>query len=125
MNDWKRDLLSTVAPFNACNARQLDDFAHLASIRTLSPGEELCHQGDWGDDTYVIADGRLSVAIGEQIVAALGAGEVVGEQALLHGGRRNATVRAVEPTTLLVIDAREVDCMLAAVPAAARTYGTR
>jgi len=60
-----------------------------------------------------------------EIVAALGAGEVVGEQALLHGGRRNATVRAVEPTTLLVIDAREVDCMLAAVPAAARTYGTR
>jgi CRP-like cAMP-binding protein len=122
---WKRDVLARVNPFKACNARQLDEFARLADERALEPAGVLCCEGDMGDDTYVIVDGVLQISVRGEAIATLGAGEIVGEQALLNHGRRNATVTALTHVTLLVIDAREVDAMLAAVPGVARSYGVR
>jgi CRP-like cAMP-binding protein len=54
----------------------------------------------------IIVDGRVSVSLrlpGERAVevTTLGPGEVLGEIPLLDGGRHSATVRVIEPATLL------------------------
>jgi CRP-like cAMP-binding protein len=122
---WKRDLLARISPFSACSDRQLDELAGLADEHHVEAGTVLCRQGEIGAETYVIVDGEFGVWVDEREVARLSAGEVVCEQALFHDGRRNATVRAFSAGTLLAIDPRDIDSMLAAVPTAARGYGAR
>jgi NTE family protein/lysophospholipid hydrolase len=70
----------------------------------LYGGEVLFKQGDVGDSLYVVMSGRLRVvaasADGERVLAELGAGETVGEMAVLSGEPRSATVYAVRDTQL-------------------------
>ena len=44
---------------------------------------------------YVLLDGVLSVEVDGAAVAQVGPGAVLGERALLEGGRRTATLRAM------------------------------
>ena len=83
----------------------------LASCRSLgfSFGDVLMREGDEADSLYVLVSGRARVVqagtSGEEVVlGSLTAGDVVGETALLHGGRRNATVRASGDVSALRLD---------------------
>jgi CRP/FNR family transcriptional regulator, cyclic AMP receptor protein len=81
----------------------------LASSRRRKFGrrEVLFHEGDLGDTLHLIDKGRVAVRITTPLgdVATLdvkGAGDVVGEMAVIHeGGRRGATVMALEATETL------------------------
>ena len=64
-------------------------------VRELKKGTVLTRQGEEGDELYVILDGMVSVEVDGQDLGDLGPGAVVGERALLEGGRRTATVRTV------------------------------
>lgn len=68
----------------------------------LRPGSVLFRQGDPADRLYVLAEGRLEVVeAGRRIEA----GQMFGEIAFFSPeGRRTATVRCVEPSTVLSID---------------------
>jgi nitric-oxide synthase len=77
---------------------------------SLPAGETILTQGDVGDRMYVIESGAVQVWTrafdGSDIVLArLEPGEYFGEQALLPGGdgRRNASIRTLQPTRLLSI----------------------
>jgi CRP/FNR family cyclic AMP-dependent transcriptional regulator len=75
--------------------------------RKFSRREVVFHEGDPGDTLHLIDKGRVAVRITTPLgdvatLAVLGAGEVVGEMAVLHeGGRRGATVIALEPAETL------------------------
>jgi CRP-like cAMP-binding protein len=91
---------------------ELDALAAAATTRRIAAREELCHKGDVAAQVYVVASGRLKVmstsADGDELVLnLLDAGEVVGELPLLIGGQRTATVVALEPTELVVLERRE------------------
>jgi ferredoxin-NADP reductase/CRP-like cAMP-binding protein/cytochrome P450 len=90
----------------------LDDegFARLidrVEVAHFSPGDYLVHQGDIGDALHVISEGEFQIIResdnGDVVLARVGAGSVVGEQALLPGGtgRRNASARAATPAIAL------------------------
>ena len=64
-------------------------------IEALKQGAALVAQGDKGSDMYVLLDGVLSVEVDDAPVAQVGPGAVLGERALLEGGRRTATLRAM------------------------------
>src|SRR5436305_4671502 len=72
------------------------------------PGDYIFRQGDVGDQFYVIVSGEVEV-IREmpdgQVTrqARLGKGEYFGEVALLTGRRRNASVRALSPVSLMCL----------------------
>jgi len=65
------------------------------AVRKLARGAVLTQQGEPGDDIYLLLDGMVSVWVDGTQVGELGPGVVVGERAVLEGGRRTATVRAV------------------------------
>ncbi|MBL0927518.1 MAG: DUF1003 domain-containing protein [Phycisphaerales bacterium] len=80
--------------------------------------------GDRGDALYLIDRGSVAVTVpndaGEHVsIAHLGPGGFFGEISLLDGGRRTATVRANEPTELLVLHRRDFHDFLSAQPGAA------
>ncbi len=76
-------------------------------IRKLKEGKSLVEQGDEGAEMFLLLDGVLSVEVDGEVVADLGPGSVVGERAILEGGRRTATLRA--RTSCKVAVARSVD----------------
>lgn len=78
-----------------------------AAIRVYGRGEIVMRQGDEGDSAFIVASGRVRIALdpGDVEVAVLERGAVVGEMSLLTGEPRTATARALEDATLLEITA--------------------
>jgi hypothetical protein len=97
--------------------------------RRLPAGAHLCTQGDPGHSLYVIAEGGLDVVINGATVARLGAGEVVGEIAVLTDRPRSATLTASTPSRLLEVHRDWVSSVLAdhldVAPALIRTLTAR
>jgi hypothetical protein len=75
----------------------------------LRKGATLVNQGDPGDELYLLFDGVLAVEIDGATVGELGPGAVVGEVALLAGGRRTATLRAVTACRVAAVPGHQID----------------
>lgn len=118
-------LLAQIDFFKGCTARQIEDIAKLAGDRHLEAGETLCRQGEHSTDAFVLVDGEAAVIIDGNQVATVGTGEVVGELSIDRGGLRTATLRATTPLHVLVLDAREIESVLASDPGSARNLGPR
>jgi NADH dehydrogenase len=87
----------------------------------FEPGQEVFEEGALGDRVYILLSGRAEVVRGRggdaRVVATLGPGECFGEMAVLGSVPRNATVRCVEPMTVLSIPKRDFSLLAANVPA--------
>lgn len=79
------------------------------AIRRLARGVLLTEQGEPGDDLYLLLDGVLSVTVDGTQVGELGPGAVVGERALLEGGRRTATLGAVTDCVIATAARDQID----------------
>lgn len=77
-------------------------------IETIKAGATVVVQGDKGKDMYLLLDGVLSVEVDGNPVAHVGPGTVLGERALLEGGRRTATLRAVTACRVAAASGSEV-----------------
>jgi hypothetical protein len=77
--------------------------------RRLGAGETLVTQGEPGDELYLLLIGTLDVEVDGETVAQVGAGAIVGERAVLEGGRRTATLRAATPARVAVLAADSID----------------
>jgi hypothetical protein len=75
----------------------------------LAKGTLLAEQGDPGHDIYLLLDGVLSVSVDGAQVGELGPGAVMGERALLEGGRRTATLRAVTDCVIATAANDQID----------------
>lgn len=78
-------------------------------ISTLAKGKTLIAEGEEGSEVFLVLDGVVSVEVGGSELGQLGPGAVLGERALLEGGRRTATVRAVTPCRVATISGAELD----------------
>lgn len=78
-------------------------------IRKLRAGEALTRQGQEASSIYVLLDGVLSVAVDGEDLGVLGPGALVGERAVLEGGRRTATVTAVSRAKVAEVRNVELD----------------
>jgi CRP-like cAMP-binding protein len=79
------------------------------NIRSLKPGDVLCEEGTQGRELYIIEDGKLSVYKSTQEgatieLATVGKGNIIGEMSLLDNLPRSASVKAIDPTKVLVIN---------------------
>jgi len=69
------------------------------------PGELLIEQGSMPYELFLIESGTVDVLRDDELLATLGAGDVVGEIALLAQQRRIASVRASTPVVALALPA--------------------
>jgi hypothetical protein len=77
--------------------------------RQLGIDETLTEQGDEGDGIFLLLDGILGVEVDGETVAQVGPGAVLGARALLEGGKRTATLRAVTPVKVVVASADDIE----------------
>jgi len=104
-----REKVATLPLFEGLSARDLDMLAAELEWLGLPGGRELFREGDPGDALFVVVAGRLGVvtadAEGHQtIINQIGAGETVGEMALVSGEPRSATIIAMRDTELLRLE---------------------
>jgi hypothetical protein len=78
-------------------------------IRTVKKHRALCEQGDPGDELYLLLDGILDVIVDGEPLAEVGPGAILGERAVLEGGRRTATLQARTTCRVAVAPADAVD----------------
>lgn len=80
----------------------------IAEARSIAPNQEVVREGTPGDQMYVLSTGQVSVERKGAIIAHLGAGGFFGEMSLVDDMPRSATVRATEPTELLVLEKKDM-----------------
>lgn len=102
------EALRSVKLFAGVPLRVLAPLAEQCVERRYPAGRALFNEGDPGQGLYVLLKGSVSLdhtlPRGETLhVAVLGAGETLGELALLDGGVRSVTATALEPCVALTL----------------------
>lgn len=74
--------------------------------RSIRRGTSLFHEGDTGDELYIVSTGKLKVGREspdgrENLLSVVGPGEIIGELALFDPGPRSSTVTAVSQSEVL------------------------
>jgi hypothetical protein len=73
--------------------------------KTLDIDETLVEQGEEGNELFLLVDGVLVAEVDGEEVAEIGPGAILGERALLEGGKRTATLRSRTRARVAVIPA--------------------
>ena len=84
--------------------------AHLDSQMAeveLPAGATLVTERTRGREAFIMADGLAEVSVDGRPVTSVAAGDLVGEMSLLDSGPRTATVTALTPVRIYVLDARQ------------------
>jgi 2-oxoglutarate dehydrogenase E1 component len=100
-----------------------DELAHIAQIaeeEKHASGSVIFHQGDEGQNLYVVAEGEVLIKRKGRIIAALGPGEVVGELAVIDHLPRSADAEARGSVRLLRIKGDDLLALLDNRPVLAR-----
>lgn len=95
--------LAQIPMFAACSGEQLDLVARLGAAVTVAQGSDVVVEGDAGDGLYIVASGAADVLRNGEAVASLGLGDYFGELSLFDPAPRNATVRAAEPLSYVML----------------------
>jgi len=85
--------------------------------REYSASDEIVREGEMDDRFYVIVSGNVTVQMNGSAVGVLGDGDCFGESSYVAGVKRNSTIRADEPVTVLSVSATlleqcSTDCQL-------------
>ncbi len=118
--DAKTDLLKNVPLFAGCSKSELQKIASLADELDLGDGATLIREGERGREFIVIADGTVRVTRNGKMLRELGAGDFIGEIALVADVPRTATVTATSPVRLLVVTDRAFRGLLEQMPSIAK-----
>ncbi len=113
------DLVAKVPFFKDVGASVIADVARLLRPRDYPARAVIVRRGEAGESMYFIASGEVEVRLRPGTVR-LGPGEFFGEIALLTGEPRNATIVALEPCTLLILDIVDFRQLLGRQPDLAR-----
>jgi putative ABC transport system ATP-binding protein len=116
LNDALRicEFLKGVEAFKNLTPNELTHVAEQMTRKQFMPGEVIIHEGDVGEEFFLISDGEVQVEREGHEIARLGSGEFFGELALLTGDPRNANVIAAKPVDAYILAKPDFDAAIAA-----------
>lgn len=100
--------LKSIAVFAELDDASRDAISKLAAEVSVPEGKELVREGDYSYDLIAIEDGTARVHHGDETIAELGPGDVVGEMGVLERAQRNASVTATSPMMLITLTGWDV-----------------
>jgi voltage-gated potassium channel len=104
-------MLARVPLFSSLSAAEIAEVMDYLHALTAPAGSLIVRRGEAATNMYFIASGLVEVEHPEAPIR-LGEGQFFGEAALINRTRRNANVRAVEATKLLLLDARDLHALM-------------
>lgn len=103
------EALARVDLFSGLPKKDLKDLAAHCRERTFSPGSVMLSQGEQGLGLFILTKGTARITRknspdgAEEVLGTAGAGDIIGEMALLDDLPRSATVTAVDEVTALTL----------------------
>src|SRR5579875_4076811 len=109
--------LRSVPLFREVPAEELVAIWRCLRERRVPAGTLLCRRGEPGDELYIIQSGTVELRVGGErsrgVVRRYGAGDVIGEMAVLTGQPRSADVVVGEDAVVWVLARAEVEDLFA------------
>ena len=99
--DQKLELLERVPLFAGVSHEGLEEIGRIVDEIDVPAGKALTHEGRHEGYFFVIVDGTVRVERGGRTINTIGAGDFLGEIALLDGGPRTATATTESACRLL------------------------
>jgi CRP/FNR family transcriptional regulator, cyclic AMP receptor protein len=118
-NDARR--LREFATFDKFSDDELERLVRAAHRTLRSVPWPLIREQTPSDCCYILLSGEVGVYVGEDRIAVLGPGEVIGESALRRGKLRSATVTTMGPAEVLRIECDDFARLLDEIPALRET----
>ena len=103
--------------FDKLSDNDLERIVLAAHHTSTSAPLPLIYEQTPSDSCYILLSGEVGVYVGQDRVALLGPGEVIGESALRRGKLRSATVTTTGPAEVLRIGRDDLARLLAEIPA--------
>jgi CRP/FNR family transcriptional regulator, cyclic AMP receptor protein len=101
--DTKVEALKRAPLFDGLSRKELVELARLTEDVEVPAGKVLCKEGETGREFFVIIDGTVEIEAKGKQLATLGAGDFLGEIALLEQTPRLATATAKTPLRFFVL----------------------
>jgi CRP/FNR family transcriptional regulator, cyclic AMP receptor protein len=98
------EALRAIPLFSGMSDRSIEIIAEIVRETSFPAGASLVTEGEPGESFMIIREGTATVDQEGRRLRELGAGDFLGEIALIDGGPRTASVTATDPVTALVID---------------------
>lgn len=105
-------VLRRLPMFESFTDAELAEIDSLVCQTVIAPGNTLVTQGRAGRQAFLVISGEAEVRVDGEVVAQATAGDVIGEMALLDNCPRSATVTAITPLEVFVIDPREFGALI-------------
>jgi cGMP-dependent protein kinase len=101
--DENRSFLKSVPQLELLTPDQFEAMLNTVTDFVFQPGQRILKEGDPGDLFFIIKEGSVVCSKDTRDIRRLGRGEFFGEQALLYGTARSATVTAVDKCRCLAV----------------------
>ena len=112
--------LRAIPLFRRCTDAELRRVERIVDKIDVAAGEVVTSESDVPADSYIVASGEASVVVRERSIDRLVIGDFFGELASLCPGRPPAaTVTAITPMRVLIVDRRDL-AALVAIPCVAQ-----
>jgi signal transduction histidine kinase len=108
--------------FKGLKDDELLQFAELTQLYSYPPDHVLCHEGEYEDVLYIVADGSVVISkkmpdeTSNRVLRVGGRGDLVGEMALIQNAPRAATVRTLTECTMLEMKKKDFETILSQSP---------
>ena len=118
------DLLRSIPLFELLDEQELASLAQQLDIEHFSPNEAIFAAGEEGGEMYLIQKGQVEIFMRDKsheriVLEIVERGDIFGELSLLDNQPRAASAKALEDTTLIVIDRDDLLVLIKVHPAAA------
>lgn len=97
------EILKQIPFFSQLSQEDLTAIGQTVQMQYFGPGQVIFEQGDYGEEMYIIKRGKVEVVRDYSIIAELSDHDFFGEMALVSEEPRNASVKAVTETEVLVL----------------------
>jgi CRP/FNR family cyclic AMP-dependent transcriptional regulator len=106
--------------FAGLNDKEMEQIAAIASQETYEVGELIIEEQEQADRLFILCEGRVQLHIrlrsplepdGEMTIAEVEPGRVFGWSSLVKQRRFTASARALEPVTVMVLEAQDLNAL--------------
>ena len=112
--------LAKISLFRDLSTEELETIRRLMFERTFRAGHTLFMEGMQGEVFYLVKSGRIDILkkrSGRDLpIASLGAGDFVGEMAIIDEEPRSATAKVAEDAELIIVTRKAFAEMMRAIP---------
>lgn len=82
----------------------LELFQNEADFKEYRAGDLIFEEGEAGENMYIVKEGAVDIKVGDEIFVVAGAGEILGEMALIDSSSRSATAIAKTACKLIPVN---------------------